>query len=444
MLSRALLRSFVRSYVDESRRLAAAQLDSRGSFAQEDIARRVFPGRRSATAMLSRVVGPRGNAAATAGMARRLADECRSLLDAQHRALGTRNPQQAVATFEKATCDRLGIRWQNSLDCDSLLLHRRIEGAKTLADWGLPDVMGWRDAMFGPSLDLPAILDLSYDVIREIAAHIPDQAPQRKIELSRMAASIAGLNYPGSPHHANVYELALQAGSQAGLLHLSRSWRVNTSLQREASEQLFQLNSAPFTPTLDSPYNFTAHVMSGVPLSPQRWAAVESDVDRVIGNAIDMVRIDPSPWSFRLRCSAYSMKARLLLAVGGPGAVRQADWCHDLSIRDLDRIGHPYGFAYPVLRAAALTDYSAALSCCEHAIDTFRRSMLTQSANAFAALYVQLMDKRSPGTLPDEQVVQMARSAVTDPSTRYQCSHVFEASVVAQLVRLRKRRRRTR
>lgn len=432
MLPNLLLRTMVRAYLAESGRLAKAHNNSSGWLKQENIAKLVFPGRQSAKNMLSRRIGTNPTEPATVAFARDLFLACRTCLAIQLDGLRDPRPQVSAAQFERKLCERLGIGWNGEPAAHSLALRERVVDSKSLADCKLPDLFEWRDGMFSFANDLRSTLDHSFDVLRAIAEQVGDvDSRVERLRLSRMAVSIASLNHPGSAHHRHVLELTLRIILAAGVYEFAETRAVDSALKLDALEQLYQFHFARIAPTLDSPFNYTSSIMRGDRIQDTDWLPIESDVGHLVSYGTALARLAPdNPWVYRLRCSALSTQARLLLA---RGEIRLADVCHELSLHELDRLGYPYGFAYPVLRAMSTGDPREGLAVCEDAISRLEATSRS-SANAFAALHVQIRGKLSPGARFDDSIAAMAREAVSDVSTCYQCSHIFGAREVLSLV----------
>jgi len=434
VLYKAPVRSLVRKYVAESARLARHH-GNNDDFGQEQIALSLFRETKTSKNRLSRKLSSSSDEPLTKSFASELLTECRARLTLQLSKLRLSQPEEAAAAFERSACESLGIAWQGSVDFDSLLIRREAGSDSSPAD-ELPDLLIWHDGAFDFASRLEIVLDRSMDVLRELLIGVDLAATrQKRLDISRMAASIACLNHPGSRHHQRAWDTAMQIATKANLWHLCHDLSVDVETRRAASEYLYYIYLARVSPTLDSPFNFAKTITNRRPISSSQLSIMSYDLDMMVVHADEVLRTDPAnPWSYRIRSSAYSMKARVLLCTGHDSDFHEAERCHRLSLCDLDKIGYPYGYAYPVLRAALSQTYSQALDECDRAIAELSAGGSNSSASAFAALRVQLMHLQSPGSLPTGHILDMARAAIRDPSTCYQCSHIFDADFVRPLL----------
>jgi hypothetical protein len=224
---------------------------------------------------------------------------------------------------------------------------------------------------------------------------------------------------------------------------LAKGYHVAEPIRMTATRLLCTMNWARFAPTLDSPTNYMSRAARGRQLDQSLWQDIHAFLNDSIILADKMIEIDPhDPWVIQKRCSILSLKARLLLATGSASGRREADKLHALSLGDLERLAHPYGFAYPVHRDVLCGNTKSAIRRCQTAVEVLGETGLCpESEAAFAALLVQLSAENGDGGTEDGHIRRLADAAAHSSAIRYHCGHIFTADVVRKLLRRQSKNR---
>jgi hypothetical protein len=420
---------FITDFVAHSKSL------KRGKFTKENIGELVFPGNQHPKIRLWECYAEKSTRALDGANLQSILDACRQLLRDQLKSLGESDPNAGVAAFEKRVCRKLNLRPAKATP-DDFRFDTCSAEALSVADFGIPNILDWPNETF-PSLDdLQAVQDRSIPTLREVVDHITRETDDhRRIKLLHIAVSILYVNHPGTRWHDTAINLALTAASQAHLPLLAKGRHITDDLQHPATWLTFHLSSGGFLPTLDSPFNYLRYALGGQRMPEQIWRGARDSLEESIIAANRYTEMRPNDeFAIAMRSGSMSMKARFLAVTGGTGDLRTADSLQKQSLRDLDRISVPYGFAYPVLKNIVLSKLKAAIRCCEQAAEACDRAGARTSAVAFAALQFHLTAAYGRQPTSDSQLRQLAAESLTSPAVRYKCSHICDVAAVQALL----------
>jgi hypothetical protein len=427
-LNKSLLRAFANEFVSHSESL------SFHSFAEANIAAKAFPNssRANAKSRLSAALSPAGRPL-TRGLARSVLEGCRKALQAQYAALG--KFETAADQFESAICRKMNFSANRATPHD-FRADRLLESVRRPEDLGFPDLMEWLDGSYQAAARLNDLQRHSIEMLREIIPLISRaESDERRLDLLQIAISIAAVHHPGTRWHELAYNMTNSAADNARLFSLANSYGVAESLKQRAHRLMLYLHFIRLSPTLDSPTNYARSILNGRRLDMSTWHDIRFYLEQAILSAERQLVIDPNNvQAVRERSSVISMKARLLAATGDPAALREADHLHELSLDGIEKVPFPYGLAYPIVKDIVQGRIRCAIQKCEAAIAANEMAGKSMSTNAFAALYFHLTAIHWTDPTADRRIRKLAREAIGSPSTAYQCSHVFDASAVRQLL----------
>jgi hypothetical protein len=436
-LSKSTLKGFLDAVVERS---ASLQY---GAFTLARIARTVFPQasrkleRDNARSRLWECYSPRHPRPLKAVHLQAILNACRNLLREQYQspALRNRNADRELTEFERDLCKRLGFKNSGRATVDDFRLDERVEHAATPAEFGIPDVVEWREGSFDFAARLKATQSHSIETLEELVPRIAStDNDEKRLRLLQVALSISALNHPGTRFHDRAFELALVAADSAQLLRLVYGPRTPDPLRRVATRMLYHLHFNRFLPTLDSPTNYARYALQGKRLPDAVWHQVRGSLEQAILDARRLVEIDPENHeAIRFRSAVLSMKARFLAVRGDAAAWREADALHRESLEEVDRIPQPYGFAYPILKDIVRSRIDSAIRRSVEATRILEDAGGHASAAAFAALFLQLTQRKREASA-DKQFRELAMKALSSVSIQYQCSHVFDAQALKAIL----------
>lgn len=434
-----LLCEYVRSYVEESGRLARTGGSKRGRFWQSDLAEYVFSGKPgTAKASFSAMLSGSPRHVLTVQRTRLTLGGCREALIRQGRLLGLAHPECFPEDLERGICSRLGMPARRLLGVDDFLLEPLIQQVNGPWQFGVPDLIDWRLTREFAS-DVRTMLRrcaMVVDVIDGALHRVTDTSQQLRLIYCAICAAMA--HHPGTTSHAAVAARIARMISQYSVQRVAET-ALRESDRYTAAQLLTQFHWMRFLPTGSSQFNCLARAIAGKPLDHAVGASVSRDLDEAIRWTNVRLAIRPGETrSVRKLASAVSLKARLLRLTPERSNWTLAHRLFDSSRELLTEIVHPYGLTYPVIdhllqgRSLAATDgaLSAAAICARNGDE--------RSSCAFAALAVQLSGIASCRPSADESTRRLAWRAVRAPDTCYQFSHVFDHVEVRRLLSGRK------
>jgi len=429
-LSGPLLGAFIDGVVRHSKTLQYC------SFNRKAIAIRVFGKNRHAEAYLSKCCSPSSDRYLTASRLEDILDACRTLLTEQQRRLGVVDPTACVTDIEREVSQALGLPVGRKAEVADFSLEERFETATSAKEFGVPDLAAFPASSLEFLDDLRATQSHGLSVMQLLVPRISRTSDvNRRLDLLQVVLSIASLHHPGSRRFHEAHNQALIAAGNAQLFALTAGNRISDGVRSRATGLLIHLFALPFTPTLDSPANALRYAFMRTRLDDRTWRSFQSSVKQAVLATEQLVSIDPSnEHSHRIRAAYLSQHARLLAATAGSGSLREADQLEKQSLRHGERLSYPYGHLYPIQTDILRSRLKPAIQKCEQAIDAFEAASNSSSAAAFAALQLQLTRMHGGDPTADSRIRELARAAVTSPSIRYQCSHVFDAESVCKLL----------
>src|SRR5665213_1046132 len=150
IFSKDLFRNFIDEFVSHSQALKT------GKFTIEAIGRKVFPGNAHPKRRMNETYGHRSGRPLDGAVLKTTLEVCRELLLAQLKAISDGSPEDRVKEFEAGVCRKLKLSDAAKASVEDFQLDRRASTELRPEDFGLPDVMGWRDGDFEFANELDA------------------------------------------------------------------------------------------------------------------------------------------------------------------------------------------------------------------------------------------------------------------------------------------------
>ena len=236
------------------------------------------------------------------------------------------------------------------LAIEHFLLDARLPTAVRPDDLSIPDLIAARHGSFEAVKDVRHLQLRTFGILNEIVRYLRyASSDDHRLNLLYIAICIAMFNHPGSRLHDHANDLVLSALGDARFNHFLYSQRASDEQRRQATRLELYLHWSRLNPPLDSLANYSRYAFCDQRLPAALWSNFEPLLARAILAAEHNVEVDrDNPYAIQERSSTLSMKARLLAICGGQRNWREADQLQKASLRDLDRVSFPYGFAYPV------------------------------------------------------------------------------------------------
>ncbi len=231
------------------------------------------------------------------------------------------------------------------------------------------------------------------------------------------------MNHPGTRWHETAFNLAHKAAAYAELTRLTKGYRIPDEIRQLATYSAFHLSGSRFVPTLDSPYNYLGYALQSERMPCEHWRQLQGSLEEAIQAAEHTLKCVPAdPFAIHMRSGIVSMKARMLAVTGDADDLREADKLQKHSLRDLERMSLPYGYAYPVLKSIVQARLKDAIRWCQKAVEDCQRAGAKTSAAAFGALWFQLTDRMAMDRPPTRRFAALASEALASSIVRYKCS----------------------
>jgi hypothetical protein len=435
---KSLVKRAIDAFVEESRNYG------RPHSSQADIARRMWPDDSSApqhlNAMLSTAISGRTLDATVISMA---LDACREMLTEKYRLRGEASPVKMAEQFEREVCARFRLSASGRIVVNDFECDRRFADSRSLADFGLPDMLSWRDADFASIGDFGAVQEASLSTLGDLRAELERcTTTAARTNLLQLAINVAHFHYPGSTSHAEAMDIATRIADLASLHSLCDSKTTDAELRDNAFQLKIHLKWARFFPFLDAPSNYVSYILRGEAMPPDDWRWIGPHVDETIAIAAQRINLGQRPrQAMHSWIAALSLKSRFLSAVGTAEALREAASLERICRTQSERFAFsyvPYGFLPTILHQVRGTSkrLKSAIDQAAYAAEQLDATGDHAAGAAFAALQLQLIHRASGSLSADKTIVERARTALRSPVIRFKHSHVFDVPELDRLLRV--------